>query len=596
MKWICFALLLIGVNTTRAQKVINVTDYGISPNSFEDAVPALKKAIAECEGEDSVVLSFPQGRYDFWPAEAEVREYYISNTSSEKECPSKLKKIALLFENKNNVTIEGNGSQFIFHGKLITWTFDKCSNIRLQNLSVDFERPTMSELTIESVSDAEITAHIHPDSKYEIINNKIIFYGEGWSMQKKHTILVQPSQGTMHYSSFEPFSNSVAVQAGPDKVIFRGEFSTLQLSPGDVLTIRDPVRDHVGAFINRSQNVVLKNVTMHYMHGLGIVSQFSENLFFDSVQVKPSRGRQIAAFADGMHFSGCKGKIFIENSSFKGLHDDPVNVHGTHLQVSTLTAPDRLRVKFMHPQTYGFEAFMAGDSIAFVQSATLRSYGTGNVKAAQLISEKEMELELEEAAPATLKPGDVLENISWNPELTVRNCRFEGTNTRGLLVTTRKKVLIENNVFYRTGMHAILIANDASSWYESGPVMDVTIRNNRFEECGYNSGRVNSVINIAPENHTLVDNEYVHQNIRIENNHFKIFDQPVLSARSTQNLFFNHNHIQRSTFLPSNPSAYKPGFVFNACDNVTIIRNKFTGVKNQAIKLSNMNKNSIKME
>jgi hypothetical protein len=47
--------------------------------------------------------------------------------------------------------------------------------------------------------------------------------------------------------------------------------------------------------------------------------------------------------------------------------------------------------------------------------------------------------------------------------------------------------LIEHNEFLRTGIHAILTGDDASGWYESVPVLDVTIRNNTFTECGYSS-------------------------------------------------------------------------------------------------------------
>lgn len=593
MKYCTVLLLLFFTVSATTQTIINVTDYGIRPDSFEDAIPAVKKAIAACHNNGPVTLIFPKGRYDFWWQQAEERNFYISNTSTETECPSKLKKTGLLFENKSNITIDGNGSRFVFHGKMITFAFDHCSNMLLKNVTMDFERPSMSEISMVSVSDTQVVADIRQDSRYDIVDKKLRFYGEGWTMKHYHAILVKPQQGIMLYSSWEPFLKSTAAMITPYRVIFKGDFSKETFKWGDVLTVRDPVRDHVGAFINRSKNISLQNVTMQYMHGLGIISQFSENLHYDSVFVQPSAGRQIAAFADAMHFSGCKGDILIENCKFKGLHDDPVNVHGTHLQVKDIQQPDRITVQFMHGQTYGFEAFFSGDSVGFVQSPSLRTFGFGKIKSAKLISEREMLLELEHPVPASLKKGDALENITWTPALTVRNCRFEGTNTRGLLVTTRRKVLIENNRFYRTGMHAILIANDASGWYESGPVFDITIRNNSFEECGYNSGEINAVISIAPENHELVKNFYVHRNIRIESNHFKIFNQPILSARSTQNLYFENNDVEKTNFLSDTNDAEKPAFVLNACDRVTITKDRFDGLKNPSVKLSNMNTKNL---
>jgi len=585
MKSKCFLFLvfLCACDNIYAQRLIDVAKYGAKPGSFEDATVAVQKAIETITGNDSAVLYFSKGRYDFWPQHAIERNYFISNTSSEKECPSKLKKIGLLFENKRRLLIEGNGAEFIFHGKMITFAFDHCSNIKLQNLSMDFERPTMSELTFVSRNDSVVVADIHPDSKFNIVDNHLQFYGDGWVMQHYHAILVKPLEGTMFYSSWEPFLKSNVVKLGDNRVAFKGDFSKYSFHPGEVLTIRDPIRDHVGAFINQSEDVALHNVSIHYMHGLGVVSQFSKNLHYDSVLITPSHGRQISCFADGMHFSGCSGKILVENCHYSGLHDDPLNVHGTHLQVTDILSPTSVKVRFMHDQTYGFNAFFSGDSIGFVHSAALQTFGYGKVVHAKLISEREMELAFDKKIPAELKKGDCIENITHTPALTVRNCVFEKTNTRGLLVTTRKKVVIENNLFYRTGMHAILIADDATSWYESGPVTDVTIRNNQFVECGYNSLPDSYAINIAPENHQPVKDYYVHSNINIKNNTFKVFAPPVLAARSTNGLVFKNNTIVATDFVPTKMKGSTKGLKFIDCTAVKTSDNKYVDMNGPKI-------------
>jgi hypothetical protein len=179
---------------------VNVTDYGAKPGSFEDAEPALKMAIEACKNKGPITLVFPEGRYDFWPEHAERRNYFISNTSSEVECPSKLKTIGLLFERMKDLTIEGNGSLFVFHGKMTTFALVHCENIRLQNVKIDFERPTMSEMTFHTVSDSIIISDIHPDSRYKIVNSRLKWYGEGWGMKSFHAILVNPVTGTELYS------------------------------------------------------------------------------------------------------------------------------------------------------------------------------------------------------------------------------------------------------------------------------------------------------------------------------------------------------------------------------------------------------------
>ncbi len=549
---ILFATILFLYTICLSAQTICVTDFGVQPNTFKDAVEGVQSAIDACKNKPGATLVFPQGRYDFWPDKAEKREYFISNTTSEEECPSKIKNIGLLFENMNDLTIEGNGSLFVFHGKMITWALDHCENIELRNMAIDFERPSMSELTFQIVTPGTIEANVHPDSRYAIIDNHLFWYGDNWFANEKNyfSILTDTLEGTELYSSFSPLNESKITELAPFRLKFEGNFNNVNYQSGKTLTIRDHIRDHVGAFVNLSKNIRLNQVTMHYMHGLGIVSQFSENLSYSNVKIIPSRNRTIAGFADGMHFSGCKGHIKVDHCHFKGLHDDPMNIHGTFLRITEIHSPTLLTVKFMHGQTYGFPAFFENDTIGFVRAASIQTKRKAIVKKAKLISEREMQIELSAPLPKGIGIGDCLENLTWTPSLEVRNCRFEMTNTRGLLITTPKKVVVENNHFYRTGMYAIQIACDAGSWYESGEVTDVLIQNNTFEECGYNRPADSYTIAINPENHEKVTGHYVHQNIRIINNTFKIFDGLILKAKSTDGLLFENNAIEHSSWNP----------------------------------------------
>lgn len=595
MKQLIFAGLMMATLHLNAQQRIDVSKYGARANSFADATKAVQLAIAAAKDQPNAVIDFPAGRYDFWPDEAVQTAYYISNSSSETEMPEKRQRVGLMFKDLKNLTLNGNGSRFVFHGKMIAWVIDHSENIQLRNISVDYERPGMSEMTIKSVSPSTVVAKVHPDSKFDIINGKLEWYGEKWVARNYHAVLVKPDRGTLHYSSWEPFLRSKAERVDGLEVRFSGDFSKFKADTGDVLTIRDRYRDYVGAFQNRSKNIKLRQVHMNSMHGLGIVSQFCENLDYDSVFVEPAKnsGRVIASSADGMHFSGCKGQITINHCRFSGLHDDPINVHGTHLKVTEIVSPHTVKLRFMHHQSYGFEAFMVKDSVALLHAASLQIFAANVVRSAKLLGEREMLVEMENPFPPELKVGDAVENITWTPSLTISNSRFERTISRGTLVTTRRKVLIENNVYYRTGMHAILIENDASGWYESGPVMDVTIRNNVFEDCAYNSFPDNYIINISPQNHEKAPNYWVHQNIKIENNVFKAYDHPILGANSTKGLSFVGNRIIKTNFMDAGKK--RPALNLTACTRVKIAGNDF-GAEKPVLRISQMTKNDIRSD
>ena len=83
--------------------------------------------------------------------------------------------------------------------------------------------------------------------------------------------------------------------------------------------------------------------------------------------------------------------------------------------------------------------------------------------------------------PEAVIPGDALENLTWTPEVIIKNSFFGSNRARGILMSTPGKVVIENNVFESSGS-AILIPGDANGWYESGAVTDVLIRNNVFND------------------------------------------------------------------------------------------------------------------
>eukprot|EP01043_Picozoa_sp_COSAG02_P107766 COSAG02_NODE_43789_length_371_cov_1.621324_1_plen_100_part_10 len=73
---------------------------------------------------------------------------------------------------------------------------------------------------------------------------------------------------------------------------------------------------------------------------------------------------------------------------------------------------------------------------------------------------------------------DVVENLAWTPDVHVSGVYFSRIPTRGLLVTTRGHVRISNNTIHTPLRPALHIADDAESWYESGPTRDIIFDGN----------------------------------------------------------------------------------------------------------------------
>lgn len=163
--------------------VFSVTDYGADPGGGRDSVQAVIKALGEAKNfreknpDKSIVINFPKGEYQFYPDKAVQRTLYVSNTVGA-DNNYKDKKIGILIENIDNITIEGNNSDFIFHGKMTTFATIDSENVNFQNFSVDFAVPTVIDVTVESVERNTATVYILECYNYEVENNSIIWQSD----------------------------------------------------------------------------------------------------------------------------------------------------------------------------------------------------------------------------------------------------------------------------------------------------------------------------------------------------------------------------------------------------------------------------------
>lgn len=215
------------------------------------------------------------------------KEYYISNTSTEQECPSKVKTVGLMLHEIDDLTIEGNGATLMYHGKMTTIALEHCNGVRINNLHIDFERPAGSEIQYRKVTGGETEVTLHRDTRYEIVNGKIRLYGEGWRSNRNHCIEYDPDTESFTYSQgWNTLSASDAREIAPGIVRFNTPAEFMPKA-GNTLTVRDIIRDQVGLFILESKNITLSRLQMHYMHGLGIVSQYTENITMDRVKCAP---------------------------------------------------------------------------------------------------------------------------------------------------------------------------------------------------------------------------------------------------------------------------------------------------------------------
>lgn len=518
-----------------------------------DAGPAVAEAIAAAkEAPKPAVLDFPTGIYRFHASSAQTEHYHISNTAGETEYPNGTgKKIGLLFKDIQDVTIRGNHSTMMFHDVMMPIVFDHAENITLRDMQFDFYRPVVSELTVTAVGEDYVEAEIQSDSFFHIEDGRFEWVGDtdekgnpldNWTaMGCAQTTIVQdydPDIRLVSRTSDNPLADVVrAENMGSRKVRFYYDHEPVGRLR-HTYQFRNDVRREQGAFIYRSKNITWETVSFYAMPGLGVVSQFSENLTFRKLSCAPrlDSGRTNVSMADFLQFSGCRGEITVARSEFWGAQDDAVNVHGTHLQVVGKPSDNQVQVRFMHHQSWGFDAFIADDCIEFISKKSLQMVGSAVVTQAVNVDGYNILLTLDRSVPEAVQPDAyVVENVTWTPNVTITDNYFGGIPTRGVLVTTRGKVLIENNFFDRMPGNGVLISDDANFWYESGMAKDVTIKNNVFHHTG------NPVINILPE----VPEGLVHSNIRVTGNVFDMDETSVIRVHGVNGFLFADNTVRK---------------------------------------------------
>ncbi len=490
--------------------------------------------ISEIKDNDEIILE-KNRIYDVRQDDSfSLKGFYCSNTAKKHENPDGTRFSALYLDGKKNITVDGNGATLLVHGKMTPLLFNKCENITIKNLTIDYACPTMAEFKVLSNEVGTCIIEINEDCLYRVDENNLIWQGENdlsgvpyWEDlyigNRRHIKLIDPETGIprdfrradLDFEEIEDLGNNQL------KVVLKKIDADFPI--GATFQTRNIVRDQTGSLFQRCKNLRFENLRIKFMHGLGMVSQFCENVTYKNCDLTPAEHRTITSTADFFQFSGCKGDLIIENCKAQGAHDDYINVHGTHLRIIEAdNSNDSIIVRFMHDESWGFQAFEVGDELEFIKWNNLQPYDKTKVIAYKKLNDTDILLYLDRPLPKIEINKDVVENVTWTPNLYVKNCDFGTTSGRGILCTTRGEIIIENNRFYKLQGPALLMEDDCNFWFESGYSKEVTFRNNTVISCDHGTTYPGApVIRYTPKIMNESFQGYVHGKLVLENNTFK---------------------------------------------------------------------------
>lgn len=514
-----------------------------------DCTPAVREALMRCRAQGDRTLVFPPGRYDFWPDYASEDYFFISNNDEG------LKRVIFDLRGLDDMIVDGQGSEFIFHGYLTPFVIGRARQVTLRHFTMDWARPFHSEGLVLDASPRGMDLLIPDTFPYRIEDERLIFTGEGTDTYEVGNLLefdtTRRETAFRVYDHYGIGKRHRAKEIGPHQIHFAADLPRPP-QPGNTVVLKDARRLCPGIFMTDSADATLTNLTIYHAGGMAIIAQRCRNVTLQRVAVmpRPGGGRMISSTADATHFVNCAGHIHILDSRFENQMDDAVNVHGIYARVTDRTDPRRVEIRLMHEQQWGFAFAQPGDSIEFVHDDTLLTHHIATVETVERINREYTRLGMTSAVPPEIGRAHGVANRSWTPDCTIRGCTVRGNRARGFLISTPGRVLIEGNTLHVPGA-AVLIAGDVNHWYESGAVRDVTIRDNLFDDCLFGVwGR--AVIDIKPEiKPAHRGGKAYHRNIRIEGNRFRSFGVPLVRAECVDGLVIRDNPIESSDAYPA---------------------------------------------
>lgn len=530
-------------------KTLNAAEFGVLPEQeITQQLCRLFDEAANCKCEKIV---FSPGTYYINSKKCRRYMLYITNTVGDNEFNDNetphLNEVPFYLNGIKNLTIEGSGAVFIIEGKVTNFAIENCENIVVRNIEIRHAHPDMHELRVVNKSLFSVDYEIDKDSQYTFENSKLYFYGTGYKCAADHCAANAHWIGLLRSETPDkikrvshPLFGAVRIQNLSNRR-FRAYYpNTLRFKKDDCFYLFDVRRQYAGIFINKSSNIVIDSFKQRFNYSLAFVAQDSENVTIKNSCFAPEKNsaRKMASVADFMQVCMCRGKFSVSNSVFDGAGDDCLNVHGIHFKIVKADG-NKITVRFMHPQSHGFNPLHEGDEIAYINTKTMLQEGTSKIQSSELLNETDIQLVLDKASDKGV--GYVIEDIDACPDVDFENNYLTRIITRGLLLTTRGKVLIKNNYFKSTTMSGILLSDDAKSWYESGMCLDVSVENNIFEYCG------ETPVRIKPEN--KIHAAPVHKNIKITGNEFMNYKGFCITAKSTDNLVVNSNKYCNSKHL-----------------------------------------------
>ena len=523
-----------------------------------NTTPAVVAALAELSPSDGAKLAFEQGIYHFDTDGARERFCAVSNNN----CG--VKQIVFLLERMRNLTVDGGGSVFVFHGKAFPFAAVACKGLTLENIVFDRALPPVAELRFRDLTDDGFFMEIdRAKTPYRVENGDIVFPREGWELRSDERMMplhrIEPFGVQYLFTAHcrdqrknlpAPICD-VSAEEADGGIRFRylsGTPSGLRMREGEHgLTIVEGGRDLDVIWLCDSEDTTVRNITVRRGCGMGVIAQTCENIEIDRFRTDSAyHGAAFSLTADALHFVNCNGLIEIHDCLIENTMDDAVNVHGIYTELES-AEKGALRVRLKHHEQKGVNVYRAGDRLHLIDPASMEIVSEFRVSETAFDGDGLTAIRIAGEflfGEAAARAGCFVENPGRMPDVHVWKNRF--FHFPNLRISGGGKLLIEDNGM-ECGCSALTVTDLAQYWFESGRVRDLVFRRNRMKDCNALGG--SAFIRVSVSGFRDAETPKIHGRVEISDNTFHGVTNAAIRMAGVRNPILRGNRADAEKLL-----------------------------------------------
>lgn len=492
----------------------DVTDYGAEGDGVTDDTAAIVAALAAADASSVPAEVFlPEGTYR------------ISSTND----------YALQMDGISDVCLKGEGSNTVLlvsnpeNGGIGT---ANSTNILLADFTVDYDPLPFTQGTIIAVDVANGSFDLQIDPDYLELDQPCF-------SSTPYLWGITVDLATQTYGLYPYYASSWQNIGGRTWRMFVDDQSYLQTYP---LSVGDryvhQARQLSAVKFDFCTNVATEDITIHASAGLATIWVNCDGVAVRNCSVikKEGEGRLLSSNGDGVHVSGCRSGVVIENCVFEGMSDDAVTIHGRGgVVIGNITDTVKKIGTPRKPTVYGI-----GDEIQVYQYQEPSGIVTNAVivDAVQL-NDVVWQVTLDRPLPAlnaSWGTGDRFYNLSrCGADSKIVDNYFGKHRGRDILLRSCNSEILKNSFHNQSGW-AIALHHESDE--STGPASyNVNIVSNLF--FGVASGGITASIDIT----SFGDSTYDTTNVIVEGNIFTGIKNEAVKALCISGLILHDNVI-----------------------------------------------------